>query len=215
MVDTKVFSKDKDLPRFTKLGFEKIKIPTSIWKAISEMYNVLRYTPSYNEPDGNDKVNKFTHVYDVNRLETLTNLIHEKLRPIHEYWSGEELIPSYIYGIRSYNKGASLHNHKDWINTHHISSIIFVDKDLDGGEDWGLDFCDHNGDWHKIYGDPGEMILYESATCSHGRPDVFQGNYFCNMFVHYKLKNYDFIETLENTNSIRRDEKSMVDDFKL
>jgi prolyl 4-hydroxylase len=215
MVNTKVFSKNSDIPRFTNLGFKKIKIPDPIWKAILEMYNVLRYAPRSFEDDFNGDVNKFTHIYNIRQLDTLAELIHDRLKPIHEYWSGEELIKSFRYGIRSYNKGASLANHKDWMNTHHISSIIFVDKDLNGKEDWALDFQDHTGKWHKLYGNPGEMILYESATCLHGRPDIFQGNYFCNMFIHYKLKNYNFIETLENTNNVRREGELLMEDFKL
>lgn len=215
MVDKKVFTKNSDIPRFTKLGFKKVRIPNPIWKAILEMYNVLKYTPLHYEKSFGGEKDKFTHVYNIDRLNTLANLIHKRLKPIHEYWSGEELIPSARYGIRSYNKGASLENHVDWLNTHHISSIIFVDKDLDGKGDWPLQFKDHSGEWHELYGEPGEMILYESTTCLHGRPDVFQGNYFCNMFIHYKLKNYDFLETLENTKDTWYEERLMKGEFEL
>ena len=33
---------------------------------------------------------------------------------------------------------------------------------------------------------PGEMVWYESARLLHGRPDPFQGEYFDNLFIHYK-----------------------------
>ena len=44
-----------------------------------------------------------------------------------------DIEPSYIYGIRSYQKGSRLEEHVDRLETHHISSIIIVDKDLTCG----------------------------------------------------------------------------------
>ncbi|CAN0449296.1 unnamed protein product [Ectocarpus sp. 8 AP-2014] len=35
---------------------------------------------------------------------------------------------------------------------------------------------------------PRDLVLYESATCVHGRPSTFHGNYYANAFVHYKPK---------------------------
>ena len=32
---------------------------------------------------------------------------------------------------------------------------------------------------------PGEIILYESASVIHGRPEEFKGDLFANIFVHY------------------------------
>ncbi len=69
-----------------------------------------------------------------------------------------------------------------------------MDKDLrcgcqhkEFGDDWALDIQDHNGNWNKVYANVGEMILYESARCAHGRVDSFQGTYFRNFYVHYQL----------------------------
>ena len=71
---------------------------------------------------------------------------------------------------------------------------ILVDKDLrcgcqhkDNGDDWPLDIKGHDGEWYKVYLEPGDMILYESAICPHGRLENFQGTYYRNFFVHYKL----------------------------
>ena len=47
MVNTKVFSKNSDIPRFTNLGFKKIKIPDPIWKAILEMYQDIKFITTY------------------------------------------------------------------------------------------------------------------------------------------------------------------------
>jgi len=50
---------------------------------------------------------------------------------VHQQWiDNADIEPSFIYGIRSYKKGATLEKHYDRVETHHISSIIIVDKDL-------------------------------------------------------------------------------------
>ena len=96
--------------------------------------------------------------------------------------------------------GATLTSHVDRIATHHISSIIIVDKDLACGcsnkpeaEDWPLDIQGHDGEWYKVYAQPGDMILYESAVCEHGRNEVFGGTHFRNFYVHYKLKDWEYV----------------------
>ena len=33
---------------------------------------------------------------------------------------------------------------------------------------------------------PGEMLLYEGATCAHGRPTPLNGNWMANIFVHMR-----------------------------
>jgi prolyl 4-hydroxylase len=80
--------------------------------------------------------------------------------------------------------------HKDRIATHHQSLIIIVDKKV--SEDWPLHIIDHQGTPHDIYADPGEMILYESAVCEHGRPETFRGEYFRNMFAHWTLDDWTY-----------------------
>ena len=35
---------------------------------------------------------------------------------------------------------------------------------------WPVDVMDHQGVWHSIPLVPGEMALYEGASCPHGRP---------------------------------------------
>jgi hypothetical protein len=81
--------------------------------------------------------------------------------------------------------------HTDTLETHHISSIIIVDKKVN--KDWPLDIQDHNGNWHKIYAEPGDMILYESAICKHGRTEPFDGEYFRNFYTHYTLADYKLV----------------------
>lgn len=39
---------------------------------------------------------------------------------------------------------------------------------------------------HSVVMRAGDMLLYESAKLLHGRPDVFLGRHYDNVFIHYK-----------------------------
>ena len=38
---------------------------------------------------------------------------------------------------------------------------------------------------------PGDVILYESAKCYHGRPIPLEGTEYANIFLHYKPLKWD------------------------
>ena len=196
------FSTPEELPKVSPLGFRVEKCPSDVWGIVQDAYNLLKVNPQPETGVGRDIIDGGdipSEMMSFDNLTSIREIIHQKLIPLHQEFAGGRAIePSSLYGIRSYNKGATLINHLDTIGTHHISSIIIVDKDLDCGcnktkgveNDWALDFQDHNGAWHKLYAEIGDIILYESATCMHGRPDPFKGNWFRNFYVHYKLSDY-------------------------
>ena len=191
------FSTPAQLPKLTEKGFKVVKVPTQTWRLIQEAYQLLKnvktvehwegITNFIHDKDGNAPV----EIFNMDHCFRIKEIIQEELKPIHEEFAGQPIEPVCIYGIRSYMRGAILENHTDRPSTHHASSIIVVDKQVD--QDWSLDFQDHDGEWHKIYAEPGDMILYESAICKHGRPDPFEGDFYRNMFVHYKLSNYTYV----------------------
>ena len=53
-------------------------------------------------------------------------------------------------------------------------------------QDWPLTVIDHEGNNDKIVLKPGEMLFYESATIPHGRQFPLKGDYFENLFVHFR-----------------------------
>ena len=197
----KEFQTNADLPRLTTHGFEIIKCPQPAWGIIAELYSLLRKTAGVEEQfEGIDEFiggDQTPDLFTLQQVPTIREIIHTQLKSWHEEWCKNPLIPTYIYGIRSYKKGATLAQHTDRIETHHISSIIIVDKQLKGEKDWPLDIQAHDGTWHKIYANPGDMILYESAVCKHGRDEVFQGEWYRNFYVHYRLADWKWIETQE------------------
>ena len=62
--------------------------------------------------------------------------------------------------------------------------MIQIDQKVD--KDWPLTLIDHEGGKKKVYLKPGEMLLYESAKMPHGRQFPFNGDYFDNLFVHFR-----------------------------
>jgi prolyl 4-hydroxylase len=198
-VFSKTFRSASDLPRLSPLGFKVVKVPTNTWRLIQEAYKLLENVKTVEnwegitnfiyDKDGNAPV----EIYNMDNCHRIKEIIQEELQSVHEEFIGnkEKLVPKCIYGIRSYKNGAILKNHTDTLLTHHISSIIIVDKKVD--KDWPLDIQDHQGNWHKIYTEPGDMILYESATNLHGRTEPFEGEYYRNFFLHYTLADYKFI----------------------
>ena len=199
-----VFKSKDDLPKLTETGYKVVKCPENAWGIIQDGYRLLMNNPVPEEGVGRDILDGGevpTEMMSFDNLTSIRDILLKELEPIHrEFCGGLNIEPAALYGIRSYNKGATLVNHTDRIETHHVSSIIIVDKDLDCGcvqtkgvpNDWPLQFQDHNGEWHDIYADIGDIILYESATCMHGRPTPFKGNWFRNFYVHYKLTDYVF-----------------------
>jgi hypothetical protein len=192
----KVYTDKSQIPKLTTKGFEVVKCPEDTWKLIQESYELLKDKVEQEHFDGKENFipTGDSHLLSFDNLPSIRSLIHTQLQPIHEKFCGVKIKPSFIYGIRSYTKGATLAPHVDRVETHHISSIIIVDKNLscgcqskEFGDDWALDIQDHDGKWHKVYAEPGDMILYESAVCEHGRLEHFQGTYYRNFFAHYKI----------------------------
>lgn len=180
------------LPHFTKIGFKKMRVPTDVWDTIMTYYDDNKQSPKL-EMWGRNNVytnNEEAPSYMVNVPESwikgsIKNKVWEGIRPTLEEWAGDiELEPTALYGIRIYTNGSWLANHIDTRSTHVISTIINVDQEVD--EDWPLEIFDHAGEAHHILMKPGDMVLYESATCVHGRPTSFKGRYFANVFTHFK-----------------------------
>ena len=72
----------------------------------------------------------------------------------------------------------------DRFTTHVISSILNIGQNV--VQEWPLYILDNSGGKHSVLLKPGEMIWYESARAPHGRPQHFDGEFFDNLFVHYR-----------------------------
>ena len=95
---------------------------------------------------------------------------------------------SAVYGVRRYRRGASLEVHRDRFKTHIISAILNIGQSVD--EEWPLEIEDHAYRTHQVLLNPGEMLLYEGGRLRHGRPTPFRGDFFDNVFVHFRPIDY-------------------------
>lgn len=80
--------------------------------------------------------------------------------------------------------------HLDKFETHVISSILHVGHDKDS-EPWPIVIEDFQGTTNEVVLEEGDMLLYESSKCVHGRPRKFNGTYYSSIFVHYYPVNWE------------------------
>eukprot|EP00658_Telonema_sp_P-2_P020405 TRINITY_DN18069_c0_g1_i3.p1 TRINITY_DN18069_c0_g1~~TRINITY_DN18069_c0_g1_i3.p1 ORF type:complete len:127 (-),score=22.18 TRINITY_DN18069_c0_g1_i3:104-484(-) len=117
----------------------------------------------------------------------IRTMLIEELQPILEWWASGRLEHTSTYGLRIYKRDAMLINHVDRRDTHIVSAVIQVLQKVDEDGGWPLEVVGDDGTVHEVYLQPGEMVLYEGARHLHGRPMRLKGDYFGNIFTHYKL----------------------------
>jgi prolyl 4-hydroxylase len=182
----------RDIPLLSPLGFKKQSVPADIWAAIQQIYQALKVVEREEHFEG---MSKFipsangqhpANMFSIDMLPAIRDELLEEFGKTFRDWVKAPMEPYCMYGIRSYKAGATLSPHVDRVSTHHVSAIVCVDKSVT--KDWALDFCDHQGVWHEVFLEPGEMLLYESAVCQHARFKPLVGEFYNNLFVHYSLK---------------------------
>jgi len=188
------------VPKLTKMGFMKGRIPEAIFVDILEAREKAlaagNITEEFVDPgvvntqailENDDKESWLVTVPRLRIIE-LQDSVKEKIfktfGPIAEDWSGVRLQPTSVYGIRRYLNRSSLIAHLDKPWSHVISAILNIGQEVE--EDWPLFIKDHNDRSHKVVLRPGEMIWYESARLLHGRQWPMKGKLYDNIFLHYK-----------------------------
>lgn len=74
--------------------------------------------------------------------------------------------------------------HTDITSTHVISCIYHIGSSEDS-QPWPIVIEDYAGHTNAVVLKPGDMLLYESAKNSHGRPYAFHGSWYTSVFVHF------------------------------
>lgn len=170
----------QSLLNYTAKGYDKIKAPVRMMQAVND-----HWRRNEDQIHSEDRIERWTkgHTY-VNYWQkntTYHGMVNPKCggsmdlqyamfalaKPILEEWTGMELKPTSLYGIRVYQEGAILMPHVDR-NPLIASAIINVAQDPDMTEDWPLEVYDRQGQAVNISMVPGDMVLYESGTLIHG-----------------------------------------------
>lgn len=179
---------------YTELGFAKVHAPDELNKLLTRFWKRNFRSPQ-NIPNetwsrGNTYTNHWSSPSKMLQMEVLPDggeelrtKVWDISRDILESWTGVELSPSSLYGVRVYTDGAVLAPHVDRMPLV-ISAIVNVAQDVD--EEWPLEVIGHDGTAHNLTLEPGQMILYESHSIIHGRPFPLQGRYYANVFIHFE-----------------------------
>ena len=193
----------KIVPRFTKVGFEKQKIPKQLYATIlSNRKKLLKGGAKWKIEYCAEGIQNCQRVYESEVAQEChivssekywfldldvgtKKSIFEQMRPLAEKWIGNkiQLMGTAAYGLRKYTRGATLGGHVDRLDTHVISAILNIHQSVDS--DWPLQIFDHDDRLHHIILKPGEMVWYESAKLIHGRSIPLNGTSFENIFIHY------------------------------
>lgn len=184
-------TRNECLPGFSREGFWKTRVPTPLFEDILAFYRErqAQHTQEFVPGGYVHQLGASSGGSDLVELnDSLRKRIHDAVKPLMEQWSGTKLEPSTVYGIRIYRRDAVLELHRDRVETHVFGAIINVAQEVD--EDWPLIMEDHFYRPHSVLLKPGDMLFYEGAKLTHGRPAPFQGNAFANIFCHFSPEGY-------------------------
>jgi len=173
-------------PSFTSSGYAIRDVPAPLFRGLTGFFKEQWF--------GNKGVAESEVPYFITGDRTMLHLpgslrteLRDSVRGIHEEWSGVPLEMTSLYGMRVYQNGSTLAMHVDRASTHVISAIIHVARDYgEEGGSWPIEVVDLDGVQREVELQPGQMLLYESSKCTHGRPKPFKGKYFASVFVHFK-----------------------------
>ena len=168
------------VPRFTRTGFMKTTIPTSLWRRLATDYERVkpRIVPepcilsviNCQEIQEEGDQHYLTPVQRTFMMELGVEVLEatrDGLLGPAEAWSGVLLEHTATYGVRRYTNNSWLVAHTDRLGTHVISAIMNLGQEVE--EDWPLYIKDHEGESHQVVLAPGQMVWYESARLVHGR----------------------------------------------
>jgi prolyl 4-hydroxylase len=173
-----------DIPTLTPTGSERGRLSATDHEMLRAFYRERKLHAQHED------LPKYIPLTTSNLLELSPQIkqhLHDQFHPICSAWIDHQyqLIPTFVYGLRTYTDGASLTAHRDRQRTHIVSVIVQVDQDVD--EDWPLYLENHQGTWDKVILKPGDYILYEGCRLEHGRMEKLRGREFRNVFIHYAL----------------------------
>ena len=163
------------IKNYTEIGFKKIKAPSGVFELIQDFWEKNKENKS---PEKWNSGNTYTNhwvapTYMVSVEDTglrgggtyLKNKIWDLAKTTLEEWTGEELTPCSLYGIRIYTENSVLATHVDRMPLV-SSAILNVAQDVD--EPWPIEVYGHDGKAYNVTMEPGDMVLYESHSILHG-----------------------------------------------
>jgi prolyl 4-hydroxylase len=186
------YSSNNELPPLLEKGYIIKTLPKELFNQVDNLYQKSKKFTREERKDEALSVTGKSELSLVSRFGYLRDNLMNDLLPLHEEVFKVSLIPEVMFGVRTYFNGSMLGMHYDKFVTHHVGSIICVDKDLNGADDWPLHLIDYQGKEQLIYLNVGDIVFYESAKLLHGRPTPLEGNSFSILMYHLSIDGYKF-----------------------
>ncbi len=168
------------ITRATEKGFQIVDVPAVVYSILMDFYDKSKFKEE-TYPGKEHYSKQASYLQDINQYPDKVEFIKNTMLDIHQEWCKRKLNPAVVYGIRSYTNDTIFKAHFDRQDTHHVASSITLGKDAP----WNLNIQDHNKQWWGVDVEPGQMIMFESGCCMHGRLDPYQGTYFDNLYTHF------------------------------
>jgi hypothetical protein len=168
-------------PNYTESGWGLTRSPTYLWETLN---NSLVALPTAEEEEYEDAIDTILRPLFIKLSTEVKDEVLRAVQPILEAWSGVELVPSMAYGLRVYRNTSKLYMHVDRTDTHVLSAILHVNHNA-GSQPWPLVIEDFLGNTNEVMLEAGDLLLYESSKCLHGRPRRFNGEWYTSIFVHF------------------------------
>ncbi len=176
-----------EFQNYTTVGFHKVRAPPEITAILNKFWK-RQFTSITGDDDDDNMPNEIwsrgntytNHWSSPTKLLSITDssslkIIWDVSKEVLEQWTGVQLSPSSMYGVRIYTNGSVLAPHVDR-NPLVISAVVNVAQDVD--EDWPLEVYGRDGNAYNLTLEVGEMILYEGHSVIHGRPFPLKGRYY-------------------------------------
>jgi hypothetical protein len=182
------FTQARLVPRFTTTGFKVVQTPSIVYEKLRTTLDrgLTQFDRLPNDTRNSDSsYNPLSQ--KIIYLNGLEREIMDELKSVHENWSGLSLQPTSVHGIRLNRNGSSVVMHYEKVATHVISCLIHINSEYESSaQPWPMEIEDHDGTMHSLVLQPGEMLLYESASALHGRRELFRGRYSASLSIHYR-----------------------------
>jgi len=209
----------QSMQNYTKVGFLKTRAPEKVVDLATKFWDQNHYNQKpENWPPGNTYINHWdspTYMLSIDdgRLRgggfALREQIWDASREAIEDWTGEDLSPTSLYGIRVYTEGAVLLPHVDRLPLV-ASAMINIAQDVD--EPWPMEIYDHDGWAHNVTLEPGDMLLFESHSIIHGRPFPLKGRHYAMLFIHFEPTGHPLNHDIEAINDVNKQYKQALKD---
>lgn len=197
-----IWDNPRGLSNFTERGFTVLDLPKDLHQMLWEYW--MRDRRNASTPENHPHLDpnlsgRESDSWVLPIFDDMKEKVKITVKQLIAEWANmdpEKLYLTATYGLRLYRKNSKLHMHVDRRETHVLSAILEIghlgwsSPDTDEGightEHWPLEIMDHQSGMHHVESRPGQLILYESATCPHGRPAKYPGREMANIFIHFR-----------------------------